>query len=145
VPADTPWTTVLDLRQLRIEVRRGEGLPVAQRWFQVRLHVDSPPFRGTVESAWFADDLRALRAALTGLAGADDDVSFTVGGYRAAELTLDGGPSGEVVWLTARVTPNGDDPYPALTLLAYEEPGRLVARLDGLDPLLADLPEPGRR
>jgi hypothetical protein len=145
VPVDAPWTTVLDLRQLRIEIRPGSGLPVSQPWFEVRLHADSAPFRGTVESAWFVPDLRALRTALAGLADADDDVTFTVGGYRAAELILTGGPSGDVVWFTARLTPNGDDPYPALTLLGFEEPGRLVARLDGLDPLLADLPESGRR
>ena len=136
---------MLDLRQLRIEFRRGEGLPVAQPWFQVRLHADSPPFTGTVESAWFVDDLHALRAALTGLAAAEDEVTFTVGGHRAAELTLTGGPSGDVVWCTVRLTPNGDDPYPALALLAYEESGRLVARLDGLDHLLEGLPGDARR
>ena len=133
MPDDAPWTTVLDLAQLRVEIRRGSGLPVAQPWFEVRLHALGAPFRGTVESAWFGDDLRDLRAALTGLAGADDDVAFVVGGNRAAELRLTGGPSGDVHWLTARLTPNGDDPYPALEMLLFERPGDLVARLDGLD------------
>lgn len=134
------WTTVLDLAQLRIEIRRGSGLPqVAQPWFEVRLHARGGPFGGTVESAWFVDDLRALRTALAGLAGADDDVSFVVGGYRAAELRFTGGPSGDVHWLTARMTPNGDDPYPSLEMLLYEAPENLVSRLGELDALLAGL------
>ena len=128
MPTDPDWTTVLDLRQLRVELREGSGL-----------HADSGPFRGTIKSAWFADDLRALRTTLTGLAGTDDDVSFTVGGYRAAELRVTGGwtTTGRELWLTARVTPNGDDPYPTLEMLLYAQPADLVARLDGLDAVLA--------
>lgn len=137
MPDDPPWTIVLDLAQLRVEIRRGSGLPVAQPWFEVRLHATGGPFRGTIESAWFTDDLRALRTALTGLVEADDDVSFVVGGNRAAELRMTGGPSGDVHWLTVRMTPNGDDPYPSLEVLLYEEPGDLVSRLDALDALLA--------
>lgn len=142
VPDDAPWTTVLDLAQLRVEVRRGSGLPVSQPWFEVRLHADSSPFRGTVDSAWFVDDLQALRVALAGLAGADGEVSFTVGGNRAAELRISGGPTitpGRELWMTARVTPNGDDPYPSLTMLLYEEPERLVSRVGALDAVLATL------
>lgn len=140
-PAPTDaWVTVLDLAQLRIEIRRGSGVPAVQQpWFEVRLHAAGAPFRGTVESAWFADDLRALRVALAGLAGADDDVAFVVGGNRAAELRLTGGPSGDVHWLTAWMTPNGDDPYPKLEMLLFEAPGNLVARLGVLDALLAGL------
>jgi hypothetical protein len=131
---------VLDLEQLRVEIRRGSDLPAVQQpWFEVRLHARSSPFSGTVESAWFAEDLRALRIALAGLAGADDDVSFVVGGNRAAELRLTGGPSGDVHWLTARLTPNGDDPYPTLEMLLYEAPGNFVSRLDELDALLGGL------
>jgi hypothetical protein len=133
------WTTVLDLAQLRIELRRGSGQPVSQPWFQVRLHAAGAPFRGTIESAWFGDDLRALRTAVAGIAVADDDVSFVVGGNRAAELRLTGGPSGDVHWLTAWMTPSGDDPYPTLEMLLYEAPEKLVSRLGELDALLAEL------
>lgn len=157
VPDDAPWTTVLDLTQLRIEVRRGSGQPLVDPhpWFEVRLHALGAPFRGTIESAWFPADLEALRAALTGITAAveeelrwrpgddlpeDDDAPvFTVGGDRAAELRLSGGlaSSGDTVWLTAWMTPSGDDPYPKLETLSFEKAGDLLARLDALDAVLA--------
>lgn len=129
---------MLDVGALRVELRPGAGLGVAQAWFEVRLHARSSPFAGTVESAWFAEDLHALRAAVVGVAGAEDDVAFTVGGNRAAELRLTGGPASEQEqWLTAWLTPNGDDPHPALEILLWASPAALLAHLDRLDLLLS--------
>ena len=155
MPTDAPWTTALDLPVLRVELRPGDPLPsVSVPWFDVRVHTRSAPFAGTVESAWFTGDLRALRAALTGivavaeeesrwrpgdvLPGDDESPVFTVGGNRAAELRLSGGlaSSGDAVWLTAWVTPNGDDPYPALHLHTFEDRAALTAHLGDLDALL---------
>lgn len=113
-----------------------------------------------MESAWFAEDLQALRAALTGIVAAAEEESrwrpsgvptgddgsptSTVGGNRAAELQLSGGlaSSGDAVWVTVRVTPNGDDPYPALHLHTFEDPAALTAHLGGLDALVGAAVEP---
>jgi hypothetical protein len=153
-PADE-WTTVLDIAALRIEIRAGAGQPAVQQpWFDVRLHARSAPFSGTVETAWFLDDLSALRAAIMGVVAAaeeeaawrpgdplpDDDsaVTHVVGGNRAAELRVSGGlaNSGDVLWMTLWLTPNGDDPYPALAMHLFEDRGVLTARLDALDTVL---------
>lgn len=130
---------MLDTGPLRVELRPGAGPVVAQAWFEVRLHARSSPFAGTVESAWFVEDLRALRAALVGVAGAEEEAAFSVGGNRSAELRLTGGPAtGDEQWLTAWLTPNGDDPHPSLEILLWAEPAALVAHLDELDGLLSD-------
>ena len=154
MPDAVPWTTVFDVPALRIEVRPGVGL-IADPWFQVRLHARSAPFAGTVESAWFPEDLHALKAAVTGIVAAadaeaawteddplpdeDEAATFVVGGHRAAELRASGGlaNTGEVLWLVLRVTPNGDDPYPSLTMHIFEDRARVLARMRELDAVLA--------
>ena len=147
---------MLDVAALRIEVRPGTGLPSLDRpWFEVRLQARSTPFAGTVETAWFTDDLSALRAAVTGVVAAadeeaswrpgdplpDDDTAVThvVGGNRAAELRVSGGlaNTGDLLWLTLWLTPNGDDPYPALAMHLFEKKDVLTAHLGALDVVLA--------
>lgn len=131
------WSTVLDVGSLRVRVRPGSGYAVEQAWFDVRLDARSGSFAGSVESAWFVEDLTALRAAVVGVSAAVDRVAFVVGGYRSAELRLAGGATaGEEQWVTAWLTPNGDDPHPALEILVWVTPTALVANLAELDALL---------
>jgi hypothetical protein len=155
VPDAAAWTTVFDVPALRIEIRPGSGLPVDGRWWQVRLHARSAPFAGTIDSAWFREDLHALRAAVTGIVAAadaeaawtegdplpedDEAATFVVGGNRGPELRASGGlaNTGEVLWLVLRVTPNGDDPYPSLTMHMFEDRARVLARMRELDAVLS--------
>ena len=148
---------MFDLPALRIEVRPGAGLPVADPWWQVRLHAASAPFAGTIDSAWFVEDLAALRAAVTGIVAAadaeaawtdgdplpDDDeaATFVVGGNRGPELRASGGlaSTGDLLWLILQVTPNGDDPHPSLRMHMFEDRARVLARLGELDALLTGL------
>ena len=154
-PNDAAWITVFDLPALRIEVRPGAGLAVAGPWWQVRLHARSVPFAGTIDSAWFVEDLRALRAAVTGIVAAvdaetawtegdplpDDEEAptFVVGGDRGPELRASGGlaDTGELMWLILRVTPNGDDPYPSLAMHMFADRAQVLARMRDLDSVLA--------
>ena len=63
--------------------------------------------------------------------------AFVVGGHRSAELRLAGGATaGEEQWVTAWLTPNGDDPHPALEILVWVTPTALVAHLAEPDALL---------
>ena len=56
----------------------------------------------------------------------DSAVTHVVGGNRAAELRVSGGlaNSGDVLWMTLWLTPNGDDPYPALAMHLFEDRAR---------------------
>lgn len=102
------WSTVLDVGSLRVRVRPGSGYAVEQSRFDVRLDARSGSFAGSVESAWFAEDLIALPAAIVGVAAAADRVVSVVRGNRTAELRLAGGATaGEGQWITAWLTPNG--------------------------------------
>lgn len=47
-----------------------------------------------------------------------------------------GAATGEEQWVTAWLTPNGDDPRPALEILLWAAPAALVEHLAELDALL---------
>ena len=124
VPDAAAWTTVFDVPALRIEVRPWTGRPVTQACWHVRMHAHSVPFAAWTEGDPLPED--------------DEAAAFVAGGHRAAELRASGGlaNTGEVLWLVLRVTPNGDDPYPSLTMHMFEDRARVLARMPELDAVL---------
>ena len=127
---------------LRVVAGRSDHPASAGDWFDVRLEAAAPPFSGTVETFWFAEDLAAMRAALAELAGGPDgERELVIGGNRAAELRLTAQPAwpptGDLavrVWLT----PSGDDPSVALQFDVFEPPAAFAAGLPALDRLLSN-------
>ena len=133
-------TEVLALRggMLRIAAERA----TAGDWFDVRLEASAPPFSGTVESAWFDEEMAALRDALATLAaGVREETELEVDGHRGATLRLTAEPAipptGELavrVWLT----PSGDDPSVVLQFDTFEAPETFAFWLARLDALLEE-------
>ena len=143
------WTWSFDAHEGRAPVLALEASAhasiVAQAppdWFDVSLAVAAHPFRGTVDTAWFDDDLMQLAAALEALAAEDESLALHVlGGNRAAELRVSAeaveGDDHEVV-VEAWLTENGDDPVPALSFVLYDTRERLRAASRSLRDFLAD-------
>jgi hypothetical protein len=125
---------------LRVSAARS----AAGEWFDVRLDVSAPPFSGTVESAWFDEEMASLRDALAVLAGGvRHERAFEVDGHRGATLRLVAEPAvgggvqapGELalrVWLT----PSGDDPSVVLQFDTFEPPETFARGLARLETLL---------
>ena len=122
---------------LRVSAARS----AAGEWFDVRLDVSAPPFSGTVESAWFDEEMASLRDALATLAaGVREERVLEVDGHRGALLRLTAQPAfpptaGELalrVWLT----PSGDDPSVVLQFDTFEPPETFARGLARLETLL---------
>lgn len=139
-----PWTEILRAGtpkpSLLISARPHYGL-VPDRdpeWFDVLLSVDDV-FSGEIETCWFAEDLVALAAGLADLARTSNEPrSFATGGNRAAEVRFTAStaiPDRDRIAVEIWMTPNGDDPSTALTLLLFSarlELGGAAQRLERL-------------
>ena len=110
-------------------------------WFDVLLCANDR-FSGEIERSWFTEDLLILGRGLAALAvTAEEPRSFVAGGDRAAEVRFtastavpDGGQIAVEVWLTA----SGDDPFPALALLLFDDRAKFSGAAERLDRLMSD-------
>lgn len=108
-------------------------------WFDVLLSADDL-FSGEIQTCWFAQDLVVLAAGLADLARtADQPRSFVAGGDRAAAVRFTGStaiPDHDQIAVEVWMTPNGDDPFPALALLLFEARRELTGAAERLERLL---------
>lgn len=117
---------VLDLlgagSRLRVSVECAERGVDGSSAYEVRCEATAPPFTGTVTDLLLPDDLRFFATNLRRLAAPG---SVILGGERAAELRLEvekqvGGQAGRLV-VEVHLTPSGDDPWPSLRWLIFDQ------------------------
>ena len=122
--------------RLAISARRRAIAGQDEDWYDLEIEAVAHPFRGTISELVMASDLARFRdsAAQLTVPGA-----VVLGGDRAAELRLGvepqvGGEAGRWV-VEVTLTPHGDDPYPLIQWLLFDQrpfAEDLVAAIDAL-------------
>lgn len=122
--------------RLRITAHRRPIGGQDEDWFDLQIEAVGHPFHGTVTDIVTATDLAFFRGNVKRLTSPGEVV---LGGGRAAELCLRvepqvGGEAGRWV-VEVTLTPHGDDPYPSLRWLLFDQRpfvDDLVRAIDGL-------------
>ena len=128
--------------RLRVAARPRTPAGQDEAWFEVTCDAVGEPFRGKVHATLTAEDLAAFRDGLAALVPPGE---VALGGDRAAELRLvvepqTGGAPG--AWaVEASLTPSGDDPYPTLRWLIFDQAPFTAAAVAAIDALLGRVPD----
>ena len=137
-----PATTLISIgatgASLTVVVRRQATKSPGEPWFDTEITADAFPFGGTLKTVLTMSDLRVWGDGLSGLTAGTGRV--VLGGDRAAKLVIEAesqdGEHPDHVAICVDLTPNGDDPYPALKYLIFDVPPswpEIGSRIDALD------------
>ena len=95
-------------------------LPGNELWFEVRIEAEAHPFSGVMEETFPSSAL----VEWSGTLEKEPPARYVLGGWRAAELTLEveppeGAQQGQQLVVEVTLVRSGDDPWPLLRYLIF--------------------------